>query len=150
MSHPCPACTRIAEARAGTNPAFIAELRESIAVLHDHQRYEGWTVLLLKDHAEHLHLLTAERQARLALDIADAAQAIVQAFGPNRLNYECLGNQLAHVHWHIIPRYTPPTDPDPRQTVWVQPNPILNAGVASERRTDLIRRLREAGMPWRA
>jgi diadenosine tetraphosphate (Ap4A) HIT family hydrolase len=142
----CPACTRITEARAGSNPFFIAELRESIAVLHDHQSYEGWTVLLLKDHAEHLHQLDTARQLRLAEDITDAARALVAAFSPNRINYECLGNQLAHVHWHIIPRYLPPVDPDPRQPVWGRNPAELNCGVAPERRSDLIKRLRGAGM----
>lgn len=143
---PCPACTRLSESRAGTHPAFIAELRESVCVLHDHQSYEGWCVLLLKDHAEHLHLLPVERQTRLAADIADTARAIADAFLPNRINYECLGNQLAHIHWHVIPRYQPPVDPDPRQAVWVRPAADLNSGVTPERRVELIRRIRGAGM----
>ena len=142
----CPACQRIAEARAKTNPFVIAELRESIAVLSDHQSYEGWTVLLLKDHAEHLHLLDEDRQVRLAADVADTARAIAKAFNPARINYECLGNQLAHVHWHIIPRYQPPIDPDPRQPIWGRPKPELECGVTPEKRSELIKRLRDAGM----
>lgn len=117
-----------------------------MVVLHDHQAYEGWCVLLLKDHVEHLHLLPAPRQARLAEDIADAAAAIMRAFGPNRINYECLGNQLAHVHWHVVPRYAAPIDPDPREAVWVQPKGFLQAGVTPERRIALIERLRQAGL----
>jgi diadenosine tetraphosphate (Ap4A) HIT family hydrolase len=143
----CPACQRIAQIRAGTNPFFIAELDESFAVLHDHQPYEGWCVLLLKGHAEHLHLLPQERQVRLAGDIARVAAAIATAFSPQRINYECLGNQLAHVHWHVIPRFQAPRDPDPRAAVWVRPASELACGVTPERRDDLIRRLRQAGLP---
>jgi len=146
----CPACQRIAAIRSGADPFFVAELAESFAVLHDHQPYEGWCVLLVKDHAEHLHQLPVERQARLAEDIAHAAAAIAQAFHPARINYECLGNQLAHIHWHVIPRYKAPIDPDPRSVVWVRPAAELQSGVDSARRNRLIQALRHAGLENRA
>ena len=142
----CPACRRIADIRAGTNPSFIAELSESFAVLHDHQPCEGWCVLLLKDHAEHLHLLPQDRRARLAQDVGRVAEAIARALNPNRINYECLGNQLAHIHWHIIPRYAPPKDPDPTTTVWVRPPHELQCGVDPAKREKLISSLRAAGL----
>jgi diadenosine tetraphosphate (Ap4A) HIT family hydrolase len=142
----CHACQRIAQIRAGTNPFFIAELGESFAVLHDHQPYEGWCVLLLKDHAEHLHGLPIERQSRLAADVGRVGAAMVRAFAPNRINYECLGNQLAHIHWHLIPRYGPPRDPDPRMTVWVRPAAELQCGVDPKTRDEMILRLQTAGL----
>ena len=147
----CPACQRIARARAGANPSFICELRESLVVLHDHQPYEGWCVLLLKDHAEHLHLLEPERQARLWLDVADVARAVVSAMTPQgvrRVNYECLGNQLAHVHWHVIPRYSPPLDPDPANVVWTRPAAELTRAVDPQRRSELILSLKRAGLEF--
>jgi diadenosine tetraphosphate (Ap4A) HIT family hydrolase len=142
----CQACQRIADVRTGANPLFISELSESFAVLHDHQPYEGWCVLLLKDHAEHLHLLSLERQARLAEDIARVAAAVSNVFAPRRINYECLGNQLAHIHWHIIPRYDSPKDPDPRAAVWVRPASELQCGVDPERAKAMILDLRRAGL----
>jgi diadenosine tetraphosphate (Ap4A) HIT family hydrolase len=142
----CPACLRIADSRAGANPFFIAELKESIAVLHDHQAYEGWCVLLLKHHAEHLHRLSAARRSALSDDMGRVADAIARAFSPRRMNYECLGNQLAHIHWHVIPRYEIPKDPDPRSTVWVRPASELQCGVTPARRLELISKLRQAGI----
>ena len=32
------------------------------------------------------------------------------------MNYELLGNQIAHIHWHLIPRSA--DDPAPREAVW--------------------------------
>ena len=142
----CLACQRIAQIRAGANPFFIAELSESLAVLHDHQPYEGWCVLLLKDHHEHLHLLPPARRARLAEDMARTGVAIAAAFAPNRINYECLGNQLAHIHWHVIPRYGPGRDPDPKMAVWVRPAAELQRGVEPKKRDDMILRLQTAGL----
>jgi diadenosine tetraphosphate (Ap4A) HIT family hydrolase len=142
----CSACQRITACRAGTHPGFIAELSESLAVLHDHQGYEGWCVLLLKDHHEHLHLLPLARQARLAEDVARTAAAIAGAFTPRRINYECLGNQLAHIHWHVIPRYESPRDPDPKNVVWVRPAAELAGSVEPQKQAETIFRLRSAGL----
>jgi diadenosine tetraphosphate (Ap4A) HIT family hydrolase len=108
----------------------------------------GWCVLFLKDHAEHLHELDDGRQARLWQDVTDAARAIVKATGARRINYECLGNQLAHIHWHVIPRFEPPIDPDPKNVVWVRPAADLACGVSPERRIELIGLIRQAG-GWR-
>jgi diadenosine tetraphosphate (Ap4A) HIT family hydrolase len=33
-----------------------------------------------------------------------------------KLNYELLGNQIAHIHWHLIPRRA--DDPAPQAPVW--------------------------------
>ena len=142
----CLACQRLERIREGADPFFIAELSESFAVLHNHQPYEGWCVLLLKDHAEHLHLLSAGRQSRLTEDIARASAAVAAAFSPRRINYECLGNQLAHVHWHIVPRYQAPKDPNPGAAIWVRPASELECGVTPEKRGEMIFRLQKAGL----
>lgn len=103
----CPACGRVARVRSGEDPELIAELSESYAVLGDSQHWEGWCVLLLKEHHEHLADLPIERQTRLFGDVARVAAAIRAVCSPRRINYECLGNVLAHVHWHVVPRYAP-------------------------------------------
>lgn len=143
----CPACGRIAaigQSNTSWSHLFIADLEETAVYLHEHQRYEGWCVLFLKDHAEHLSDLPIERQSRIFAEVARVAGAVRAAFQPRRINYECLGNQLAHVHWHVIPRYAAPVDPDPNETVWVRPATERNAGVAPERAAQLIAQLRNA------
>jgi diadenosine tetraphosphate (Ap4A) HIT family hydrolase len=137
----CLACDRMGQIRDGSNPYIVAEMRESFAVLADDQKYEGYTILLLKDHVEHLHALSRERQIALFADVIDTAAAVTAAFRPVRLNYECLGNSLAHVHWHVIPRYD--GDPDPAMPIWVRPSPERKTGVASDRLRELIARLKE-------
>lgn len=141
----CPACLRIASGATGVGEwprFFIADLLETVVYLHEHQRYEGWCVLFLKDHVEHLADLPLERQARIFAEVALVAAAIRQVVQPRRINYECLGNQLAHVHWHVIPRYEAGRDPDPTETVWVRPPAERNARVDPKRAADLIERIR--------
>lgn len=142
----CPACARLTRARAGHDPLFICELRQSLVLLHKHQPYPGWCSLFMKDHVEHLDLLSTKRQSELWDDVMLVAAAIRRAFAPRRLNYENLGNVVPHVHWHIIPRFTQPADPDPSSTVWVRPTPELECGVTADRARELILRLRDAGL----
>ena len=37
------------------------------------------------------------------------AGAVATAIGSVKMNYELLGNQIAHIHWHLIP--AAPTTP---------------------------------------
>lgn len=139
----CPLCSRLSDPAAALR---VCELRESIVYLHEHQSYAGWCVVVLKDHAEHLAALPVARQVRLWEDVAQVAAAITRAFSPRRINYECLGNVVGHVHWHVIPRYAEPIDPDPRATVWVRPATERDCGVTPELAAELIGRLQSAGL----
>lgn len=121
---------------------FVAELGETVAFLHDHQPLPGWTVLMLRDHQEHHGRLPLERQLGVARDIARVAAAVDAVMRPRRLNYECLGNAVAHVHWHVIPRFEPPGDPEPRRTVWTRPAEWLDCGADPSARDELASRLR--------
>ena len=139
---PCAACDKIERMRRGEEPAFVAELDESFISLADDARYEGWCTLFLKTHDEHLHRLPLARQCRLFHDVARVAAAIAGSLTPVRLNYECLGNVLHHVHWHLIPRYA--TDPEPAATIWTRPAADKALAVGPERRDQLVQQLREA------
>lgn len=64
--------------------------------------------------------------------------------GPIRINYECLGNVVAHVHWHLIPRRA--SDPDPGATVWVRPAPETDCGCDDALRDAIVGAIRAAGL----
>lgn len=132
----CKAC-------AGTWPSadhFIADLGLTTAYLHDDQFFPGWTVLVFQRHATELFHLTAAERSQLMEEVAHVAQALSRTYQARKINYELLGNQLPHIHWHLIPRL--PADPAPLEPVWrVAHDPVPLSG------TDLdatIQRLREA------
>lgn len=147
----CPACLRVERARPGTDPFLIAEFEQTFAVLHKHQPYlapaGGWCTLWLKEHSEHFGLLSGERQAVVMREVALISRVMHRALpGLRRINYECLGNVVPHVHWHLIPRFEAPFDPDPGATVWVRPAAELECGVSDEVRDRLVAMLkREIG-----
>jgi diadenosine tetraphosphate (Ap4A) HIT family hydrolase len=71
---------------------------------------------VLKRHATELWQLEPSERARLMEEVTRVAQAVSRAFGAAKMNYELLGNAIAHIHWHLIPRR--PDDPAPRQPAW--------------------------------
>lgn len=96
--------------------AFIADCGPARAYLHEDQFFPGWTLLVLKRHATELYELDAAERAALVEAVAAVARALAEVYEAVKINYELLGNQVPHIHWHLIPRRA--DDPIPRQPVW--------------------------------
>jgi diadenosine tetraphosphate (Ap4A) HIT family hydrolase len=87
-----------------------------VAVLGPWQYYTGYCMLISREHATELSQLGSRRTPFLE-EMALLAEAIEACFQPRKLNYELLGNQVPHLHWHLFPRRQ--DDPDCRQAVWL-------------------------------
>lgn len=118
MSAGCEICGRIARF-SPENPYLIAELDTGYAVLGDNQMYRGYTIFLAKRCVPELHELPGDERARFLGEMSVVAEAVFRAFSPRKLNYELLGNSVAHLHWHLVPRYA--DDPRPRWPIWSNP-----------------------------
>jgi len=115
----------------------IVDLNLTVAYLHEDQFFPGWTVLVLKRHATELFHLTREERSQLVEEMTEVAQTLTVVFDAVKVNYELLGNQLPHIHWHIIPRLA--DDPAPLQPVWtVQHQPSRLAKEKREERVALM------------
>ena len=132
--HACKAC-------GGTWPSrehFIAECSLTKAYLHDDQFFPGWTVLVLKRHATELFHLSREERSSLIEEVAGVAAVLAEEWRAVKINYELLGNQLPHIHWHLIPRLS--QDPAPLEPVWrVSQEPVR---LAPETLASRVNRLR--------
>jgi diadenosine tetraphosphate (Ap4A) HIT family hydrolase len=106
----------------------IADLGLAVAYLSEDQFFPGWTILVLKRHATELFQLEPDERARLIEAVASVARGLADAFEAVKMNYELLGNQIPHIHWHIVPRLG--SDPAPRAPAWVvqhAPRPLAAA-----------------------
>ncbi len=111
----CPFCQKLADPNGWPEGDVVWRFPHSVAILGEWQQYTGYCVLVARDHATELSDLGEHRAAFLD-EMARLAEAIGACFRPLKLNYELLGNQVPHLHWHIFPRYA--TESDSRRVVW--------------------------------
>jgi len=116
---------------------FIADLGLSKVYLHDDQFFSGWTVVVFQRHATELFHLAPTERFQLIEEVTLVAKALAEVFQAKKINYELLGNQLPHIHWHLIPRQA--DDPAPLEPVWRVPHaPTPLTGAALH---DVIQRI---------
>ena len=131
--------------RAGNFPDLVAELPRSWLILGDAQFYRGYCVLFAKRHVTELHLMPRGEAHELLDEMLAAGRAIVTVTSPLKLNYECLGNQEPHVHWHVFPRYA--NDPMRLQPIWLRPEAERKVSLEDFDRRALIAALRSRTRP---
>lgn len=100
----CVICDRIEAIKDGRNPFFVRELDTGYVVLGDNQHFKGYSLFLLKWHETELFDLDRDLRSRFLEEMTIVAHAVSKTFGAEKMNYECLGNGDAHVHWHLFPR----------------------------------------------
>ena len=120
----CPFCPLVAaleaaethRAPSGSVARRVALLPTAVAVLGNDQFYPGYTVVIARRHATELYHLSEAESTAYFQDMLRVARAIDRAFSPRKMNYELLGNTVAHLHWHLFPRYA--DDPNPTRPIW--------------------------------
>ena len=119
----CLICERIEWIRQGTNPYFVAELETGYVVLGDHQHFHGYTLFLCKAHESELFQLPKAFREKHMAEMVLVSQAVFEAFKPEKMNYELLGNGDSHIHWHLFPRTT--GDTPKKGPVWLLPMEVM-------------------------
>lgn len=99
----------------------VASLAASEVGFYDDARFPGRCIVALRDHHEHLDEVPADLRRAFGDDVARVGAAVRAAVDPVRVNYAVLGNTVAHVHSHVIPR--PVDDPVPMRPPWEHPVP---------------------------
>lgn len=100
----CLICERIEMIKQKSNPYFVMELETGYVVIGDHQHFKGYTLFLCKHHVSELHELPKDFRVKYLEEMSIVAEAAYNAFKPEKMNYELLGNGDSHVHWHLFPR----------------------------------------------
>jgi diadenosine tetraphosphate (Ap4A) HIT family hydrolase len=100
----CPLCAPRADFDASVYR--VRQLSSCTLYLARDQRYRG-TCRAIYDrrHVNRIDELTAAEWQQLAEDLWHAQRAIVRSVHCDHLNLVSLGNEVPHLHWHLIPRY---------------------------------------------
>lgn len=99
----CPLCGL----RAAPDESLYPVRRLSVSTLYltRDQTYEGaCRVIYDEGHVNRLDELSAAQWQRLARDLWLAARALAQGLAFDHMNVASLGNEVPHLHWHLIPR----------------------------------------------
>jgi diadenosine tetraphosphate (Ap4A) HIT family hydrolase len=138
MASPCPFCDKLLQLDRLPAGEVVWSFPHSVALLGTHQFYRGYCVLVSRQHARELSGLADPVRMAYLEEMCLLARAIEQAFRPHKLNYELLGNQVPHLHWHLFPRSQ--DDPEVLNPVWL-------ALERAKSDAELRRRLEEGTQP---
>jgi len=78
--------------------------------------YPGTTRVVLNRHAAEMTDLGEADQQRVMRATLCVERAMRDTLGPDKVNLAALGNMVAHLHWHVIPRWR--DDPHFPQAIW--------------------------------
>lgn len=101
---------RVAAAQEGTNPFVICRMPSGWAVMAETQVLAGYCLLLPDPVVPSLNDLVGQQRTQFLEDYARLGDAVLQATGALRINYEILCNVVPQLHAHVFPRYA--TEPE--------------------------------------
>jgi diadenosine tetraphosphate (Ap4A) HIT family hydrolase len=113
----CPFCEQVKDLARLPRGDLIGQLPHSVVLLGTWQFYHGYCLVVSRRHATELSQLEPATCRAYLEEMCLVAKAIEEVSRPYKLNYELLGNQVPHLHWHLFPRYQ--TDPAARHPVWL-------------------------------
>ncbi len=113
----CPFCRNLSDLDSQGSEELVWQFPHSVAILGPWQYYQGYCILVARTHATELSQLPDAERVGYFNEMCQLARAIGKAFHPRKLNYELLGNQVPHLHWHVFPRYD--HDPEALKPVWL-------------------------------
>ncbi len=78
--------------------------------------YPGTTRVVLNRHVAEMTDLGEADQQRVMRAVLCVERVMRDMLGPDKVNLAALGNMVAHLHWHVIPRWR--DDPHFPQAIW--------------------------------
>ena len=119
-------------------------------ILVDDPLFVGFTRVIWQEHAAEMTDLTPEQRSQLMRVVCLVEQVQRDVLKPTKVNLASLGNMVAHVHWHVIPRWH--DDRHFPQPVWGTPQRIASPArppVSNDRLASEISARLSAGMQGR-
>ena len=100
----CDMCKVIEEIKKNENPWFVKELKTGYVIFGWNQHFHGYVIFICKQHVTEIWELEEDFRKQYLNEMTLVAKAVKEAFGAEKMNYECLGNGDVHLHFHLFPR----------------------------------------------
>ncbi len=96
---PCPLC-------APPGPGTLWRDRSCRVVLAAEPGYPGLCRVIWNAHVREMSDLASPDREHLLRVVLAVEQALREQLRPDKINLASLGNQVPHLHWHVIARFT--------------------------------------------
>lgn len=136
----CQLCERVLLTKNNEYPYLIKEFKHSYLYLGEHQFYQGYSVLVTKEHYREMSDIASPIREEIFSEMMMASDALIKTFHPKKMNLGSYGNVVEHLHWHFFPRYQ--DDPQFTNPPWLQMEQFANKKVSDELRDQLIYQIR--------
>ena len=101
-------------------------------VLADEPDFPGFCRVIWNAHVAEMSDLSDNERAKLMTAVNGVERAIRRVVAPAKVNLASLGNQVPHVHWHVIPRHS--NDSRFPLPVWAPRQRTVSEAMLSQRR----------------
>ena len=93
---------------------------ERLRIVHvSEPGYPGYCRVIWEAHVKEMTDLEDEDRAHM-MDVVFAVESVLrEQLAPVKVNLASLGNQVPHLHWHVVPRFS--DDPHFPQPIWSKP-----------------------------
>ena len=103
----CPLCLPLSETVLWRNDTLRV-------ILVDDASYTGYCRVVLNRHVREMTDLTPVERSYIMHAVFTVEQVLRDLMQPDKINLASLGNQVPHLHWHVIPRFADDAHfPDP-------------------------------------
>lgn len=96
---PCPLCSPINEQRLWQNKQI------RVITVDDHPHAPAFCRVIWHEHIAEMTDLSHQNRHDLMEVVYAVEHAMRSVFTPSKINLASLGNQVPHLHWHVIARF---------------------------------------------
>jgi diadenosine tetraphosphate (Ap4A) HIT family hydrolase len=136
----CSLCERVILTSNDQYPFLIKEFTHSFLYLGEHQYYEGYSVLVTKNHFREMTDIPEQISRELFKEMMESHRLIQKIFKPTKMNMCSLGNVVDHIHWHFFPRYA--EDPNFKSPPWLQMHLFDSAKLTPDQREKVLAKIK--------
>ena len=97
-AHACPLCS-------GDGGQLLVRAAEWRIVLADEPGWPGFARVIWDRHVGEMSDLAPTQRSELMRTVCALESVMRDVLAPDKVNLASLGNQVPHLHWHVIPRY---------------------------------------------